>query len=162
MTRRESTSKPRSQTALTKRSTRTVVFPVPAPAETKTAPPASIAAACSGLGARVSSTLMGRPPAHEGVEGLWGNREVPPLHRRRGPGGETWFPPRERAEGERRSRVGLSEASDRHGRLTRHIGARSHQGGQPASPSGSWRTSPLRIRETKSRARSAARSICAQ
>src|SRR6266508_5794296 len=47
--------------------------------------------------------LMGRPLAHERVEGVWGNREVPPLHQRRGPVGETWFPPRERAEGERRS-----------------------------------------------------------
>src|SRR6266508_1060207 len=47
--------------------------------------------------------LMGRPLAHGRVEGVWGNREVPPLHQRRGSVGETWFPPRERAEGERRS-----------------------------------------------------------
>src|SRR6266508_1964301 len=49
--------------------------------------------------------LMGRPLAHGRVEGEWGNREVPPLHQRRGFVGETWFPPRERAEGERRSWV---------------------------------------------------------
>src|SRR6266508_2677313 len=48
-------------------------------------------------------TLIGRPQAYEHVEGVWGNREVPPLQQRRGPEGETWFPPRERAEGERRS-----------------------------------------------------------
>ena len=94
MTSSESTSRPRSQTALTKRSTRTVVFPVPAPAETKTTPGASMAAACSGFG-----------------------------------------------------RV--------HGRLTRHIGARSHQEGQPPSPSGSCATSPERIRPTNPRACSA-------
>ena len=34
---------------------------------------------------------------------MWGNLEVPPQSRRRGLVGETWFPPRERAEGERRS-----------------------------------------------------------
>src|ERR687891_490533 len=103
MTRSESTSRPRSQTALAKRSTSTVVLPVPAPAETKTTPPAAMAASCSGLGARTSATLMGHPVAHEGVEGVWGNREVPPRHQRRGLVGETWFPPRERAKGERRS-----------------------------------------------------------
>src|SRR3989337_1608829 len=38
------------------------------------------------------------------AEGVWGNREVAPRsQRRRGHVGETWFPPRERAEGERRS-----------------------------------------------------------
>src|SRR5919106_3296441 len=47
--------------------------------------------------------LIGQPLAYERVEGVWGNREVPPQHRRRGLVGETWFPPRERAEGERRS-----------------------------------------------------------
>src|SRR5207247_5747828 len=46
--------------------------------------------------------------AYERVEGVWGNREVPPQKtRRRGfDVGETWLPPRERAEGERRSRGG--------------------------------------------------------
>src|SRR5215211_8341157 len=34
---------------------------------------------------------------------MWGNLEVPPQGRSRGIVGETWFPPRERAEGERRS-----------------------------------------------------------
>ena len=48
----ESMGRPRSQTARTKRSTSTVVLPVPAPAETKTSPPASIAASCSSFGAR--------------------------------------------------------------------------------------------------------------
>src|SRR5438094_10310695 len=49
--------------------------------------------------------LIGRPLAYERVEGVWGNREVPPHEtRRRGfDVGETWFPPRERAKGERRS-----------------------------------------------------------
>src|SRR5919106_363789 len=49
------------------------------------------------------TTLTGRPPACERGEGVWGNREVPPQSRRRGYVGETWFPPRKRAEGERRS-----------------------------------------------------------
>src|SRR6266508_3153613 len=48
---------------------------------------------------------MGRGPPYERVEGVWGNREVPPPRvLRRGLVGETWFPPRERAGGERRSR----------------------------------------------------------
>src|ERR671918_1267462 len=47
--------------------------------------------------------LMGQPLAHELVEGVWGNGELPPRHRRRGLARETWFPPRERAEGEGRS-----------------------------------------------------------
>src|SRR5436190_15940789 len=46
MTRIESTSSPRSQTARTKRSTSTAVLPVPAPADTKTSPAASTAARC--------------------------------------------------------------------------------------------------------------------
>src|SRR6266496_5533540 len=47
---------------------------------------------------------MGRSPAYERVEGMWGNREVPPRQvLRRGSVGETWFPPRELAEGGRRS-----------------------------------------------------------
>src|SRR5919106_1767045 len=48
-------------------------------------------------------SLMGQLLAYERVEGVWGNREVPLQHRRRGHVGETWFSPRERAEGERRS-----------------------------------------------------------
>src|SRR5690348_11636829 len=56
MTRIESTSSPRSQTARQKRSTMTVVLPVPAPAETKTTPGSSIARSCSTLGP-TSTTL---------------------------------------------------------------------------------------------------------
>src|SRR5919106_4887914 len=48
--------------------------------------------------------LIGQPLAYELVEGVWGNREVPPQNRRRRLAGETWFPPRERADGEGRSR----------------------------------------------------------
>ena len=44
-----------------------------------------------------------------------------------------------------------------HARLTRHIRQSSHQGGQ-SPPFGSWRTSPPRIRSTKPRASSSARS----
>ena len=50
ITRIESTSSPRSQTARQKRSTMTVVLPVPAPAETKTTPGSSIARVCSRFG----------------------------------------------------------------------------------------------------------------
>src|SRR5918996_686061 len=62
--------------------------------------PSSSAAGCW-------ATLTGGPPPCERVEGVWGNREVSPQPRRRGLVGETWFPPRERAEGERRSQSGL-------------------------------------------------------
>ena len=48
---------------------------------------------------------MGRSPAHERGRGTRGNREVPPHLWRRGLVGETGFPPRERAEGDRRSCV---------------------------------------------------------
>src|SRR5947208_1965288 len=48
---------------------------------------------------------MGQPLAHELGRGTRGNREVPPHLWRRGLVGETGFPPRERAEGERRSRT---------------------------------------------------------
>src|SRR5438132_9911457 len=63
MTSTDSTSRPSSQTARTNRSTRTVVLPVPAPAETKTSPRASTAARCSALSAAV---VMSCPldPAH--------------------------------------------------------------------------------------------------
>jgi hypothetical protein len=37
--------------------------------------------------------LIGQPLAYERVEGVWGNREVPPPGRRRGLAEETWFPP---------------------------------------------------------------------
>src|SRR3970282_1731864 len=58
----------------------------------------------AGTTATVRPELIGQPLAYERVEGVWGNREVPPRsQRRRGHVGETWFPPRERAEGERRS-----------------------------------------------------------
>src|SRR5438552_15398443 len=65
---------------------------------------------------------MGRPlTAHERVEGVWGNREVPP-HRREGGGsvGEPWVPPRERAGGERRS--------------SRVVGERGYGGRRDAAP----------------------------
>src|SRR5215208_3556986 len=63
---------------------------------------ATVPTSSSGSGS--VAALMGGPLAHERGEGAWGNREVPPQEtRRRGLGGETWFPPRERAEGERRS-----------------------------------------------------------
>src|SRR5438094_1808006 len=55
-----------------------------------------------------SDLLIGRPPPNERGRGRGGrgNREVPPaVHQRRGLVGETWFPPRERAEVERRSFV---------------------------------------------------------
>src|SRR5438105_14421649 len=56
--------------------------------------------------------LTGHPPmVCERVEGVWGNREVPPHREEEGGNvGETWFPPRERAEGERRSREDLHDA----------------------------------------------------
>ena len=59
ITRIESTSMPAS-TARTKRSTRTRVLPVPAPAETKTVPSASIAACWSGFGALVFTIVLMR------------------------------------------------------------------------------------------------------
>jgi hypothetical protein len=51
---------------------------------------------------------MGEFLAYEPWKGAWGNREVPAPKTggnrgRRGSVGETWFPPRERAEGEQRS-----------------------------------------------------------
>src|SRR5437773_896160 len=51
---------------------------------------------------RTGSTFMARSLVHEGVEGGRGNREVHPPPRR-GSMGETWFPPWERASGERHS-----------------------------------------------------------
>src|SRR5712692_3936571 len=60
---------------------------------------------------RRRATLTGHPVHCERVEGVWGNREVPPVVRRRGFVGETWFPPRERAEGERRSQGTLCTVS---------------------------------------------------
>src|SRR5438093_11166525 len=64
--------------------------------------PASTARACS---TSSRETLIGRPLPNERVEGAWGNREVPPHKTKEGGNvGETWFPPRERAGGERRSR----------------------------------------------------------
>src|SRR6188508_2419151 len=44
--------------------------------------------------------LMGVLLAHE-RGGVWGTGRFPTLSRRRGRAGETWFPPRTRAEGER-------------------------------------------------------------
>src|SRR4051794_4159392 len=57
MTSTDSTSSPSSHTARTNRSTSTVVFPVPAPAETNTSPRASTAARCSGFNGGPSWTL---------------------------------------------------------------------------------------------------------
>src|SRR5438445_8427315 len=53
----------------------------------------------------MTCSLIAHPQmGYERVEGAWGNREVPPHKREEGGRvGETWFPPRERAEGERRS-----------------------------------------------------------
>src|SRR5688572_47006 len=88
-------------------------------------PPAHSAASTSGspiaaTRIREASGLMGAR-AHERVEGVWGNREVPPSPaRRRGHEGETWFPPRERAGGERRSSTAEAAAAAgvrRQGRL---------------------------------------------
>src|SRR5438270_7146546 len=59
---------------------------------------------------RTESRLMGQPRfAHErgGVPGEPGGSPTKAASGRRGSVGETWFPPRERAEGERRSSVGL-------------------------------------------------------
>src|SRR6266576_5766585 len=50
-----------------------------------------------------ATVLSGQPLAHEPWRGTRGNREVPPHLWRRGLVGETGFPPRERAGGERRS-----------------------------------------------------------
>src|SRR6266550_3562772 len=53
-----------------------------------------------------ATVLMGQPLAHEPWRGTRGNREVPPHLWKRGLVGETGFPPRERAKGERRSFLG--------------------------------------------------------
>src|SRR5215210_5821310 len=78
MTRIESTSKPRSHTARQKRSTMTIVFPVPAPAETKTTPCSSIARSCSLFGA---STALTDAPA--GIAGVAGQRRRRPRRQSR-------------------------------------------------------------------------------
>src|SRR4051812_43365931 len=59
MTRIDPTSSPRS-IPRANRSTSTDVFPVPAPAETKTTPSAWIAASCSGVGGRSAVVLISR------------------------------------------------------------------------------------------------------
>ena len=51
-------------------------------------------------------SVTGRPPADDREQGSEGNPEVPleaSASERRGSVGQTWFPPRERAGGERRS-----------------------------------------------------------
>src|SRR5918996_1497490 len=53
--------------------------------------------------APTTQTITSRSREGDRGEGVRGNREVPPPDRRRGLVRETWFPPRERAEGERRS-----------------------------------------------------------
>ena len=50
---------------------------------------------------RRRADAQGGPPAHE-RGGMWGTGRFPIDSGRRGHVGETWFPPRERAEGERR------------------------------------------------------------
>src|ERR671919_236406 len=69
------------------------------------------AAAAGRAGSSYGFSLIGQSLIDERVEGVWGNREVPPQRRRRGPVGETWFPPRERAKGEQRSRLELPLAA---------------------------------------------------
>src|SRR5438132_11810154 len=63
-------------------------------------------------GREAAPMLIGHPPMdYERVEGAWGNREVAPHREEEGGNvGETWFPPRERAEGERRSSTHLLRA----------------------------------------------------
>src|SRR5919108_4445462 len=80
------------------------------------------ASAVARSGERKASSLTGGFSGRERGERVWGNREVPPLGQGRGAVGETWFPPRERAGGERRSRpqllpVGVEEGSQAHPRL---------------------------------------------
>src|ERR671932_578217 len=63
-----------------------------------------------------------------GGGGLRGNREVPPALWRRGLAGETGFPPRERAEGERRSCRGeVAGAGPRSGRRELPLDARERE-----------------------------------
>src|SRR5213082_2403865 len=65
--------------------------------------------------------LIGQPLPNERVEGVWGNREVPPHEAKEGGNmGETWFPPWEQAEGERRSRPDELLHRDVH-RLDLHV-----------------------------------------
>ena len=40
----------------------------------------------------LTASLIGCSPADERVEGVWGNREVPPQNQRRGPWGKHGFP----------------------------------------------------------------------
>src|SRR4249920_235151 len=58
-----------------------------------------------GVACATSSVLVvtSRFPACE-CGGVWGTGRFPTFSRRRGHAGETWFPPRPRAEGERSSR----------------------------------------------------------
>src|SRR5919108_2617920 len=65
------------------------------------------ASAVARSGERKASSLTGGFSGRERGERVWGNREVPSLQQRRGSVGETWFPPRERAGGERRSRASV-------------------------------------------------------
>ena len=67
--------------------------------------------------------LKGHPPVpFERVEGVWGNREVPPRWTKEGGNvGETWFPPRERAEGERRSLAEPGEAEAAEAHVAEHL-----------------------------------------
>src|SRR5438093_1283357 len=82
--------------------------------------------------------LMGHPLAHEPGSGTSGNRDVPPVLWRRGLAGETGFPPRERAEGERRSYL-LD-----HGRAEQARRPDGEQGDQQRE------AFPVRVRETTS------------
>src|SRR5438552_15848423 len=66
--------------------------------------PRSSGAPITATSRSAASTLIRRSLPDERVEGVWGNQEVPPHEQEEGGNvGETWFPPRERAEGSRRS-----------------------------------------------------------
>src|SRR5688572_10358698 len=67
---------------------------------------------------------MGQDLAHE-RGGVWGTGRFPTLSRRRGYVGETWFPPRTRAEGERWSFRALEE-------MTHELLAERRRGGPVA------------------------------
>src|SRR5512132_3351132 len=54
-----------------------------------------------------AATLIGQPWLADERGGVWGTGRFPTFSRRRGLVGETWFPPRTRAEGERWSPIRL-------------------------------------------------------
>src|SRR6266545_5664063 len=101
------------------------------PSSAVIAPKRFVAPRTASAGAAV---LIGRPSAYERVEGVWGNREVPPRKtgRRGFDVGETWFPPRERAEGERRSQADDIVRANGHARqvATGRVAERRDDGGR--------------------------------